>query len=185
MSTIDKILPVPSDEVQAAIAEIHQMVKDDPELDAKSTLEGAIRTAPHELLNNLGSWYLREKARYEGLKAELQPLIDSLKSDLKHQENKLDYIKWALLTNITPEDPAYVSDTVSLFYQTSEAVEIVDESAVPLEFCKYVSTPQKAEIKKALQDGEEIAGCVLKKNFNLQIKPGGVRAAANAKKRNK
>ena len=57
-------------------------------------------------------------------------------------------------------------------YRPSTAVEVLDESLIPKEFIKIKTTtaPDKAAIKKILDNGGTVEGCKLLKNKNIQIK---------------
>ena len=59
-----------------------------------------------------------------------------------------------------------------LQFRKSEAVEIVDESAIPPQYLreKVTVTPAKDEIKADLKAGATVPGAVLKKNINITIK---------------
>lgn len=61
---------------------------------------------------------------------------------------------------------------VSLGFRRSESVEVVDQTALPVEFLKVkmTETADKAAIKKALKAGQQVAGAQLVENKNLQIK---------------
>ena len=57
-------------------------------------------------------------------------------------------------------------------FRKSVSVDIVDETALPLEFLKIVEDVKidKTAIKKAINSGVEVSGAVLKNNRSLQIK---------------
>lgn len=59
-----------------------------------------------------------------------------------------------------------------LQFRKSEAVEIVDESAIPPQYLreKVTVTPAKDEIKADLKAGATVPGATLKKNISLTIK---------------
>lgn len=61
--------------------------------------------------------------------------------------------------------------TVRFGTRASTTVEIYDASKVPQKYTKKVLSvsPDKAKIKKALTDGEEVKGAKLVKNQNLRI----------------
>lgn len=60
--------------------------------------------------------------------------------------------------------------TFTLSFRKSEAVVINDELALPAEYVKTKTTPDKTAIKKAIKDGAEVPGAELQVNQNLQIK---------------
>jgi hypothetical protein len=61
---------------------------------------------------------------------------------------------------------------MKLFFRKSEAVEIEDENLVPDEYkiSRVVVNPDKIQIKKLIQRGEEVPGCRVVEKLNLQIK---------------
>jgi len=127
---------------------------------------------------------LHLKAKAEGKKAELEPVIKEMQQEIKYFENKLEFAKWAISSTLPPgPDSEFVNERVSLFYQKSESVKVIDAESVPVEFCKIVTTPKLTEIKAALLVGEDIPGCEIAENYSLRVKTGGERAIANAKAR--
>lgn len=60
---------------------------------------------------------------------------------------------------------------VAIYYRKSKSVDVQDITALPKEYLKYSEpTANKAEIKKALEAGTSVPGCVLVENSNIQIK---------------
>lgn len=60
---------------------------------------------------------------------------------------------------------------VAISYRKSKSVDVQDITALPKEYLKYSEpTANKAEIKKALEAGTSVPGCVLVENSNIQIK---------------
>lgn len=62
------------------------------------------------------------------------------------------------------------TDCMKLFFRKSTAVEIENEKAIPWSFYRPEYLLQKAEIKKALQEGQEVPGARLVERQNLQVK---------------
>lgn len=56
--------------------------------------------------------------------------------------------------------------------RTTEAVQVVDETAVPTRFMREKTSwsVDKAAVKKAIKEGESVPGCALVKNVNLTVK---------------
>ncbi len=54
----------------------------------------------------------------------------------------------------------------------SEAVQVLDETAVPTRFMRAKTTysVDKAAVKRAIKEGEAVPGCALVKNVNLSVK---------------
>lgn len=60
---------------------------------------------------------------------------------------------------------------VAISYRKSKSVDVQDITALPKEYLKYSEpTANKTEIKKALEAGTSVPGCVLVENSNIQIK---------------
>lgn len=60
---------------------------------------------------------------------------------------------------------------VAISYRKSKSVDVQDTTALPEEYLKYSEpTANKAEIKKALEAGTSVPGCVLVESQNIQIK---------------
>ena len=75
-------------------------------------------------------------------------------------------------------DGKFETEKVKISFRKSESLEIVDEDELNkwLEAhpeCQKIeikTTPIKAEIKKAMEQGEDVKGVVLKINNNVQVK---------------
>lgn len=60
---------------------------------------------------------------------------------------------------------------VAISYRRSRSVDVQDMTAVPEAFLKCADpTVDKTGVKKALESGEEVPGCVLVESQNIQIK---------------
>ena len=65
----------------------------------------------------------------------------------------------------------FKTSRVAISYRKSKSVDVQDITALPEEYLKYSEpTANKAEIKKALEAGTSVPGCVLVENSNIQIK---------------
>ena len=65
----------------------------------------------------------------------------------------------------------FKTSRVAISYRKSKSVDVQDTTALPEEYLKYSEpTANKAEIKKALEAGTSVPGCVLVENSNIQIK---------------
>lgn len=103
----------------------------------------------------------------------LQDEIERLQKKLKPLNNTVDrlenYLDESLKLNGIQTLEVW---TFSLSYRTSESVEIENEWLLPAEFVKIKETrsPDKIAIKKAIKDGQQVTGAIVKTNLNLQIK---------------
>lgn len=142
--------------------------------------------SPEEFLIALGNWHRYTEATLDGLKAKYKPFIEQMESDLKYLQKKLEFIESCINQKLGPgPDSRIVSDTVRLAYSRSERVEIVDSNRVPFDLCKTTVQPDVAKIKEVLKSGGEVPGAELVERWNLQIKPGSLRAISAEKKRKK
>ena len=103
----------------------------------------------------------------------LQDEIERLQKKLKPLNNTVDrlenYLDESLRLNGIQTLEVW---TFSLSYRTSESVEIENEWLLPAEFVKIKETrsPDKIAIKKAIKEGQQVTGAIVKTNLNLQIK---------------
>lgn len=67
----------------------------------------------------------------------------------------------------------FSSAKCEISFRKSESVSVSDESQIPAEFIRTKTTtttaPDKAAIKKAIKNGQEIGGCTLVENINTKI----------------
>ena len=56
------------------------------------------------------------------------------------------------------------------FSKGRESVEVKKDAYLPDRFRRYTWTPNKAEITKALKEGQEIAGCRLVRKPSVSVK---------------
>lgn len=99
-----------------------------------------------------------EIKRLQAIKKANETLIDRLKTNLVSAVNLYGTFKSGFLTFST---------------RKSKQVEVnCDPNDLPKEFkvVKVTETPDKNAIKKAIEQGQEVAGCKIVENINLQIK---------------
>lgn len=121
-------------------------------------------------IENLACWYKNLMADAEALKAEKNAFAEREKT----AKNKAESIKRYLSTVLDGEK--FTTDKCALSFRKSESVEILDMEAFMSDdkaenYLKYSEpTINKAELKKALKQGEEFKGVLLSSNSNIQIK---------------
>lgn len=100
-----------------------------------------------------------EKERLAGLQKFYENVSNRLRSALCGAMDVLDH-------------PKVESPSVRLFLRHTTATEVDDVTKLPDEFVttKIEDVPDKAAIKKALQEGREVPGAHLVDNVSLQIK---------------
>lgn len=105
-------------------------------------------------------------AQVDAIKSEK----DSLDKRMKVKMNRIASISRYINNSLKGE--AMETPKVAFSYRKSEKVDVVNEDAVPDDYCRFETkrTPSKTDIKKALKEGKEVPGCVLVENQNLQIK---------------
>lgn len=114
--------------------------------------------------------YIQElQAQAEAIKNKREALNDRQKSTT----NKAERLKAYLSDMMNRAGKTKVeTDDVRISFRKSESVDILDQSLIPQEYLneKLTITPDKIEIKKAIKNGQDIAGAMLIENQNLQIK---------------
>jgi Tfp pilus assembly protein FimV len=103
----------------------------------------------------------------EPLQTQLKELQEQVKQRLAKQaelEKSID----AEMQNIGEQKVFMWNFAVS--YRKSSALKVFDETLIPAQF--FVNVPKRldTEIKKAIQNGELIAGAEIEERQNLQIK---------------
>lgn len=184
-AVLEQIVPYPDeldqgfDEWQRADGEL---TEDDLPASRYADLHHA--KTPLEFLIALGNWHRYTEATLVGLKAKYKSFIDQMDSDVKYLQRKLEFIEGCINQKLGPgPESKIVSESVRLTYSRSERVEIVDSNRVPFDLCKTTVQPDIAKIKEELKSGKEVPGAELVERWNLQVKPGSLRAISQEKKR--
>ena len=91
----------------------------------------------------------------------------------KYAENIIDRMERRLADFVEAQGKSYHAGEYLLTTRKSTSVDLVEGFDNPM-FCKVETvrqvTPDKKEIKKALESGEEVPGATLNKKLNLTIK---------------
>lgn len=183
---IDEIFPEPTKEAQEALniayAEFNEnQVLSLETIEMLSKLES---NAISETLTSYGLWYQNAEAKARAKRAELEPIIEKMKSEIQFLDDKVDFIKWRIRALLEPSlNNSLTNNSVDMFYTKSETLEITAPESVPVEYCEVKTFPVKKLIKQAIESGEDIDFAHIQPHYNLQVKPGGERAIANAQKR--
>lgn len=153
-------------EIEREIREVLEQVDENGEL-----LEGAferfmeLKVEESVKIENTALFYKELIAEARAIKAE----EEALSARRKARENEAMRIKTYLDMNLAGNK--FESARVVLSYRKSQAVNILDEDAIPKNYRE--PQPDKiliSEISKALKAGENIPGAVLAVSQNLQIK---------------
>lgn len=134
-------------------------------MEAVEALQGDVREKGESV-----ALYIKElEAFAEDIKAEEK----KLKERREQAERKAEYFKTYLAACLDGAELSKLETArVRVSFRKSVSVDIVDETALPLEFLKIVEDVKidKTAIKKAINSGVEVSGAVLKNSRSLQIK---------------
>lgn len=83
-------------------------------------------------------------------------------------ENRVEWLKNYLMASL--EGEKFKTPRCSASYRKTAAVSIIDESAIPSEYIRTKTEPNKMAIKDALKAGETIPGATLEDRVSLIIK---------------
>lgn len=83
-------------------------------------------------------------------------------------ENRVEWLKNYLMASLDGEK--FKTPRCSASYRKTAAVSIIDESAIPSEYIRTKTEPNKMAIKDALKAGETIPGATLEDRVSLIIK---------------
>ncbi len=114
--------------------------------------------------------YIKE---LEAFAADIKAEEKKLKERREQAEKKAEYFKTYLAACLDGAELAKLETArVRVSFRKSVAVDIIDETALPLEFLKIVEDVKidKTAIKKAIDGGAVVAGAMLRHNRSLQIK---------------
>ncbi len=116
-------------------------------------------------LENIGILIKTLTFEADGLTAEKKRLDKRIKQKMAKIERLCNYV------NNDLKGEAFETSKVHYHYRKSQSVDVIDEDAIPEQYMDYqtVKKPIKTDIKKALKAGEEVPGCQLRTNFNLQV----------------
>ena len=122
-----------------------------------------------EKLGNIGAYIKNLESDVAAIKAERDNLKKRMDAKQRKAERLRDYVSTSLLAN---GETKMETARVKFSFRSSERVEIRDEEKIPKQYLKETISysPDKESIKKALKAGEEVAGCEIVQNQNLQIK---------------
>ncbi len=144
------------------------------ELDGEVTpeLEQRLMIAEHELQEKGANYALvihDYTSRIDAIDTQIERL-ENLKSSYKSKSEVLkSNIKNAMLHFGLDK---IEHDLVKLSFRKSESVEVENQDLIPKEFIKekISYSPDKTAIKEAIKGGQDVQGCKLVTNYNLQVK---------------
>ena len=125
----------------------------------------ALQMERDEKIEKMALWYKNLCSDAEAYKAEKMNFAEKQKA----AENKAESVKnW--LDNALSGNP-FKSTKVDIKYRKSKQVIIDDLFKIDDSYLKYAEpTPDKAAIKKAIENGVKLKGCHIEEKQNINIK---------------
>ena len=154
----------------SSLYEINQQLLDTMDLDTGEIIDtekfDELQLERNEKLENVALWYKNLLSEAAAYKAEKNVFAEKQ----KRAEAKADSLKKYLDSALNGSKFETVKVNVS--YRKSTSVEVVDQTLIPEQYLRTVTTvaPDKTEIAKALNAGEEIEGATLVERNNIQVK---------------
>ena len=163
------------------MASLYEMTKQFEELNSKiesgeipedaigDTLD-AMELTIKDKSNNVSAFILNQKSKVKEIKEAMQAMQKRMKSEQK----KIEWLEKYLLDNMIksgiqelecPQWKVKVGKNPPSVELHEDAVELLDEKYITE---KTTRTPNKKEIKKAIQQGEKISGAALVSKPNLR-----------------
>lgn len=112
----------------------------------------------------------------KNLKADVLGLdteIKNLQSRKTSKNNLISRLETLLTSEFTPTDK-FETPKCKISFRKSDSLKITDFNSIPKEYIKEhiadESDVMKAEIKKAIKNGQQIHGAEITVNYNLQVK---------------
>lgn len=144
------------------------------DLDGEVTpeLEQRLMIAEHELQAK-GACYGLVIHEYDAHTKVIDMQIERLEKLKKSYASKVEVLKSNIKNAMLHFGVDKIdSDMVKLSFRKSESVEIENQDLIPKEFIKekISYTPDKTAIKEAIKSGQDVQGCTLIVNQNLQVK---------------
>lgn len=154
----------------ASLYEINQELLNCIDLETGEIIEidkfDELQIEREDKIENIALWYKNLVSDAEAYKTEKDAFAAKEKAAKSKAESLKNYLDSAL------KGQKFKTVKTDISYRKSKSVEIVDETIIPGQYLKVVTTssPDKTEIAKALKDGKSIEGVALKENNNIQIK---------------
>ena len=109
--------------------------------------------------------------QHNDLTEEIQRLTEPLRTKQKEVQDRLESLEAHIdmwMTENQKEKAEAAGFVVS--YRKSYRTIVEDESLIPDHFCKVVRQPVLNDIKKAINEGEQVPGARIETKQNIQIK---------------
>ncbi len=128
-----------------------------------------LSAARDEKLENIGAYIKNLTAEAEAIKVE----ENNLKQRRQATEKRIERLKGYVADSMQNAGQSkFESPKAACSFRKSTKVDVIDLEAIPAEYIKITveKSANKTEIGKLLKAGQEVPGCVLLENNNLQIK---------------
>lgn len=158
-----------------AMEELWEMAIDEETGEVKDAalleeLQQGIGTTLKEKSADIVKYYKNRDSLVESIDKEIKRLQELKKIGEKKQDSFKNYIKMCM-EKMGVKKIETSNGNISL-RKTPESVELIDEEIIPEKFKTTVQLEKisKTDIKKALQEGEEVPGATLKRGMSISIK---------------
>lgn len=158
-----------------AMEELWEMAIDEETGEVKDAalleeLQQGIETTLKEKSADIVKYYKNRDSLIESIDKEIKRLQELKKIGEKKQDSFKNYIKMCM-EKMGVKKIETSNGNISL-RKTPESVELIDEEIIPEKFKTTVQLEKisKTDIKKALQEGEEVPGATLKRGMSINIK---------------
>lgn len=158
-----------------AMEELWEMAIDEETGEIKDSalleeLQQGIETTLKEKSADIVKYYKNRDSLIESIDKEIKRLQELKKIGEKKQDSFKNYIKMCM-EKMGVKKIETSNGNISL-RKTPESVELIDEEIIPEKFKTTVQLEKisKTDIKKALQEGEEVPGATLKRGMSINIK---------------
>lgn len=124
----------------------------------------ALNLARDEKVEGVACWVKNLKAEISAIKTETA----SLKERQEAKEKKLESLTAWLMNAL--DGRKFETAKCSVRFRCSDVVDVSDDAAVPAEYQRIKTEPNKAAIKAALKAGESVPGCALVASVSMTVK---------------
>ncbi len=126
----------------------------------------SLQMARDQKIENVACWIKNLLSDAEAIKVEKEALAKRQVAALAKAEQLKEWLAEAL------GGQKFSSAKCAVSFRRSETVEVADIALIPAELLRVKTTvePNKTAIKALLKDGQEVVGCWLVENQNINIK---------------
>lgn len=124
----------------------------------------ALNLEREKKIEGVACWVKNLKAEIAAIKTETA----SLKERQEAKEKKLESLTAWLMNAL--DGQKFETAKCSVRFRCSDVVDVSDDAAVPAEYQRIKTEPNKAAIKAALKAGETVPGCALVVSVSMTVK---------------